>query len=72
MAGNIDDIARQCFEVEAREKPTPGGRVVFFMLLFVVSAYLASLFPVGYAPAFIFGPGVEAKLNVIYTLHYVM
>ena len=56
LTGSLDDIARQCFEVEARERPMPGGRVVFFMLLFVVSAYLASLFPVSYAPAFIFGP----------------
>ena len=60
LTGSLDDIARQCFEVEAREKPTPGGRIVFLMFLLVVSAYLASLFPVGYAPAFIFGPFLVA------------
>ena len=48
--GSLDDIARRCFEVEARQKPVRGERVALFMVLLVVGAYMLPFAP-GYAVA---------------------
>ena len=60
VAEDIDDIARRCFEAEARDKPVSGRTVTFLMSLFVLAALLSSLPAPGYPPAFILGSAMLA------------
>ena len=55
LTESLDDIARRCFASEEGGKPASGRGVAMFMMLIVVVAYLASLFPADYALVFLLG-----------------
>lgn len=55
MTDSLDDLARRCSESEGGDRPVSGTGVALFMMLVVVAAYLATVFPADYALQILLG-----------------